>query len=332
MLLPNHQATAPVTTTVRGSGTAHGSAIITALEAAWAAIRQQHPEISAAVIITGSGTSQRGVREGYRLRGHYWPERWVTSGPGERLAPELFVAGELLDDGTQAVLEVMRYEAAHALAAVRGIKDCSAAGNRYHNRRFAALAAEVGLRPLERAHKILGMSSRRITDQTVTAYAGLIAAITAARLPYLTEPPATGGENAAEGPAAPGRRDGHRITVGRACVPPRRIQLTPRTLDDGPVICGLCGATFKPPHAQARLSPVPALPCGTAAGCGAGTTSGSAAEPGRIARSTSPDSRSLRPIALKPHLQRTTWRSCALPWPTALDRYMHQTSPRGQAT
>ena len=43
-------------------------------------------------------------------------------------------------------MEVMLHEAAHALAIRRGIKDTSAAGNRYHNKRFVALAAELGLR------------------------------------------------------------------------------------------------------------------------------------------------------------------------------------------
>jgi hypothetical protein len=38
----------------------------------------------------------------------------------------------------------MLHEAAHALATWRGIKDTSAACNRYHNKRFVVLAAELG--------------------------------------------------------------------------------------------------------------------------------------------------------------------------------------------
>ena len=37
-------------------------------------------------------------------------------------------------------------EAAHTPATMRDIKDTRAAGNRYHNKRFVALAAELGLR------------------------------------------------------------------------------------------------------------------------------------------------------------------------------------------
>jgi hypothetical protein len=47
----------------------HGSRIIAALERAWAAIQDQHPE----VIITGAETSQKGTLEGDQLRGHHWP-------------------------------------------------------------------------------------------------------------------------------------------------------------------------------------------------------------------------------------------------------------------
>ena len=123
----------------------YGSQIITALEQAWSAIRDQHPGIPDVVIVTGAGSNQKGLPKGYALRGHHWPGRWVTD-PAEPRMPELFMAGELLAAGGRAVLEVMLHEAAHALAAVRGIKDTSAEGNRYHNKRFMALAAEMGLR------------------------------------------------------------------------------------------------------------------------------------------------------------------------------------------
>ena len=73
----------------------HGSRIITALERAWAAIQARHPEVPDVVIVTGAGSHQKGTPEGYRLRGHHWPERWVTD-PAERRMPELFMAGELL--------------------------------------------------------------------------------------------------------------------------------------------------------------------------------------------------------------------------------------------
>ena len=142
----------------------HGSRIIAALERAWAAIQDQHPDVPDVVIVTGAGSNQKGTPEGYRLRGHHWPERWVLDGHDRPRAPELFIAGELLSAGGRAVVEVMLHEAAHALATRRGIKDTSAAGNRYHNKRFVALAAELGLRGPDcpgQDHRLVGLHPDR---------------------------------------------------------------------------------------------------------------------------------------------------------------------------
>ena len=170
----------------RGAGE-HGSRIILALEAAWGAIRDRHRDVPAVVLITGSGSRQRGTPEGYRLHGHHWPERWITGAEGEQRAPELFIAGELLSGGGRAVLEVMLHEGAHALAVARHIRDTSAEGNRYHNRRFTGLAAEMGLQAPERPVKVIGWSNCAITDETTRMYAGVIETIDQARLPFLLE-------------------------------------------------------------------------------------------------------------------------------------------------
>jgi hypothetical protein len=143
----------------------HGSRIIAALEHAWAAIQDQHPDVPDVVIVTGAGSNQKGTPEGYRLRGHHWPQRWVLDGQDGQRAPELFIAGELLSAGGRAVLEVMLHEAAHALATRRGIKDTSAAGNRYHNKRFVALAAELGLHSPDTPDKVTGWSGCTLTDE-----------------------------------------------------------------------------------------------------------------------------------------------------------------------
>ena len=65
---------------------------------------------------------------------------------------------ELLTDNERwrAVLEVMLRKAAHALAVVRGVRDPSAEGNRYHNKRFVALATEIGLAGPKRPEKVAG--------------------------------------------------------------------------------------------------------------------------------------------------------------------------------
>jgi hypothetical protein len=235
----------------------HGSRIITALERAWAAIRARHPEVPDVVIVTGAGSHQKGTPEGYRLRGHHWPERWVTD-PAERRMPELFMAGELLAAGGRAVLEVMLHEGSHALAVVRGIKDTSAEGNRYHNKRFVALATEMGLRGPDRPEKVIGWSDCRLTDETAAVYADVINAIDSARLPFLLdESLGTGGGEDGPGGGEDGedgqgedktqKRGGRRAAVECACQPPRKLHMTPKQIEDGPVICGVCSTPFEAP-------------------------------------------------------------------------------------
>jgi hypothetical protein len=234
----------------------HGSRIIAALECAWAAIQDQHPDVPDVVIVTGAGSNQKGTPEGYRLRGHHWPERWVLDGQDQPRAPELFIAGELLAAGGHLVVEVMLHEAAHALATRRGIKDTSAAGNRYHNKRFVALAAELGLRGPDVPDKVTGWSDCTLTGQEAyDSYADLAAAIDTARLrswptwPARPAPGDGGQDRGDDGAGKPAKRGGRRVAVECACQPgPRRIQLTPKQIEDGPIICSLCCAPFEPPE------------------------------------------------------------------------------------
>jgi len=109
----------------------------------------------------------------------------VTGRADWRRMPELFVAGELLAVGGGAVPAVMLHEAAHALAVIRGIRDTRAEGNRYHSKRFAALATETGLSGPARPEKVTGWSDCRTTGETTAAYHDVIAAIDSARLPFL---------------------------------------------------------------------------------------------------------------------------------------------------
>ena len=235
----------------------YGSQIITALEQAWAAIRDQHPEIPDVVIVTGAGSNQKGIPEGYRLQGHHWPERWITD-PAEPRMPELFVAGELLAAGGRAVVEVMLHEAAHALAVARGIKDTSSEGNRYHNKRFVALGVELGLRGPDRPEKVIGWSDCQITDETAADYTDVISAIDTARLPFLPGGRLVtgggngqgGGEDGEDGQdeGKPKKRGGRHDAVECKCELPRKLHITPKQREVGPIICGVCHAPFEPPE------------------------------------------------------------------------------------
>jgi hypothetical protein len=66
-----------------------------------------------------------------------------------------------------------------------------------------------------------------------------------------------GGEDPGDdGPAAPAKRGG-RVAAECACLPqPRRLQLTPKQIEDGPIICGLCCAPFEE-SGEDRTDPAP---------------------------------------------------------------------------
>jgi hypothetical protein len=153
------QAPVPVAEPVAARELDHGARIITALEDAWAAIRRRHPDVPRAVLITGTKKQHGGARLGHFGAGLWAVPQQAQDGAEDRTherAPELFVAGELLGQGGREVLAVMVHEAAHGVAHTRGIADTSSAG-RYHNRKFVAIAEELGLRtPNEMIFKVVG--------------------------------------------------------------------------------------------------------------------------------------------------------------------------------
>ncbi|WP_073229313.1 hypothetical protein [Streptomyces sp. NBRC 110465] len=181
----------------------HGSRIITALEAAWAAIRAQHPEVPHVLMITGTGRSRTGI-----TWGHFGEKRWTVEtsiGNVGGRTHELFAGGELLSLGGLRTVQTLLHEAAHALAHVRGIKDTSS-DYRYHNKRFVKLAEELGLTGPATPANVIGWSDCTITDAAAQRYATVIETLDAARLPYVHDPiavmlgkgtrPTTGGDDA----------------------------------------------------------------------------------------------------------------------------------------
>ena len=112
------------------------SRILKVLEDIWLEIRRRHPEIPPVVIIIASGTDGKQARWG-----HHAPGRWHVAG---ETRTEIMISGEGLRRPPRDVLGTLLHEAAHALAAARGIQDTSRQG-RYHNIRFAQLARELGI-------------------------------------------------------------------------------------------------------------------------------------------------------------------------------------------
>jgi hypothetical protein len=166
------EMTTTETTTETAPAKKHtGSAVVQLLERVWERIRQNHPELPDAVIVTGMGANPGGLKWG-----HFRAEGWeVVQQEGAALRMnEMFMAGETLAKGAKQVLQTMLHEGAHTLARVRDIQDTSRQ-HRWHNAKFRALAEEMGLRyPEAQADKALGFSAVVLTDETTAEYADLL--------------------------------------------------------------------------------------------------------------------------------------------------------------
>lgn len=235
----------------------HGGKLIAALESTWAAIKANHADVPDVVMITGTQKQHGGDRWG-----HYGADHWAVPEEDKgRRAPELFIAGEAIAKGGRWVLEVLLHEASHGVAHTRGIKDCSGDGNRYHNKRFVAIAEELGLQGPKESVKTHGWAFCSMPSATAARYAEVIEELDTARLPYRGIPAVTvpededqenGEDGAEDGEEKPKKkRAGRRLGVICQCVTPegkprRRLQLTPKSLEDGPIICGNCREEFTP--------------------------------------------------------------------------------------
>jgi hypothetical protein len=138
------------------------SRLVAALEGTWTAIRARHPEVPEVVIVVAAGSDPHARR---LTLGHFAAGRWQltqpTSGqPAERA--EVLVGGEGLRRAPTDVLGTLLHEAAHGLAHARGIQDTSRQG-RYHNKRYAQLAGELGLQVAEQAP--VGWTATTVPEQ-----------------------------------------------------------------------------------------------------------------------------------------------------------------------
>jgi hypothetical protein len=122
------------------------------------------------------------------------------------------------------------HEAAHGLAFARGVQDTSRQG-RYHNRRYATLARELGLEVL--ARDPIGWSVTSVPEATARAYAGQLQELAEALVLW----------RRLETAAASAGRSRNLL----ACVCPcgRRIRAAASTLADAPILCGACEEPFE---------------------------------------------------------------------------------------
>jgi hypothetical protein len=201
-------------------------ALIGALESAWAAIRTQHPELPAAVIVVASGSSS--AKSADLKYGHFASLRRQH---GDTRLPEVFVSGEGLRRTPAEVFTTLLHEAAHAIADVRNIQDTSRQG-RWHNKHFATLAGELGLTATKDPK--LGWSPCTLQPTTANQYASVLAELGDAMRAYRHP------EEVSEK-----TRSNSNNGLVLECDCPRKIRVSVKVADEGPIVCGVCDTPFR---------------------------------------------------------------------------------------
>jgi len=123
------------------------------------------------------------------------------------------------------------HEAAHGLAQARGIADTSR-GDRYHNRRYATLAGELGLDVA--IQPPIGWSATTIPDQTANRYAGQLEELQTAQVLW----------RRLKAPTAAGTGRGTCWPAAAPCG--RKLRAARTTLAEAPILCGACAQPFQP--------------------------------------------------------------------------------------
>ncbi|MQY12237.1 hypothetical protein SRB5_23700 [Streptomyces sp. RB5] len=135
------------------------------------------------------------------------------------------------------------------MAAARGIRDTSRAG-RYHNRRFLAIAEELGLEHADEPHASSGFSLVTLTPETKKRYRPAMERLSRALKAHTV---ATTAETtrAFRGPAARHGSSGGGVRVKAVCDCGRNVRVVPSVLAQAPIVCGGCGKPFRIPETAA---------------------------------------------------------------------------------
>lgn len=162
--------------------------------------------------------------------------------------PDLAAPEGLIDEsssacGTELSFERLLHEAAHGLAAARGVRDTSRAG-RYHNRRFLAVADELGLEHPADAHPSSGFSLVVMRPETRRRYSATISRLRRALGAHLANTSGTEPGRAFRGPAARHSSSGGGVRAKAVCGCGRNVRVVPSVLAKAPIVCGGCGKPF----------------------------------------------------------------------------------------
>jgi hypothetical protein len=163
-------------------------------------------------------------------------------------APESLIGESSSACGVGLSFERLLHEAVHGVAAARGIRDTSRAG-RYHNRRFLAIAEELGLDHPEEPHPSSGFSLVVLTSETRRRYRPTIERLQRALKAYSSATEKDTGKSF-RGPAARHGSSGGGVRVKAVCDCGRNVRVVPSVLAQAPIVCGACGKPFRIPDAS----------------------------------------------------------------------------------
>jgi hypothetical protein len=186
-------------------------------------IRRHHGEIPPVVIIIASGTASKQAKWG-----HHAPRRWHHANTEHA---EVMISGEGLRRTPLDVLGTLLHEAAHVLADARGITDTSRQG-RYHNKKYALLAEELGLEVAEDSQ--FGWTITKVSVITAQKYESRLLALDDAMTLWRSD----------EHHARTARRDTNLIAA--VCPCGRKIRVASSTLREAPIVCQGCVGYFEP--------------------------------------------------------------------------------------
>lgn len=211
-------------TAMRQPGGFSSAGMVSALEHAWSGIRDRHDDVPPAVIIVGPGSP---ARPSMPMKwGHFVESQWQY---GTDVLSEVLVSGEGLARSVDEVLATLLHEAAHGVAFVRKVQDTSRQG-RWHNKRFAQLASELGLL-VAQAPKI-GWSVTTLAPGTLRGYGEVVEGLDAALKAYR--------HPTAIGPSKATSRNGAVLV----CTCGRKIRASMTVAAQGPIVCGVCDDVF----------------------------------------------------------------------------------------
>ncbi len=187
----------------------------------WADTRAVHPTLPPVSIVVSTE----------RPSADHSHDRW-----GDGSALQIVVSRETLEQGAEAVLTAVIHDAAHLRNWAAGVVDTTRHGH-YHNARFRTSAEALGLSWPEGQLAPPSVGFRDVSfaqparDCMPPLLLGTLQAAITDVLPELA-------------PRRGSKQTSPRVTAECQCQPARKIQITPRALEQGPIICGICQGAF----------------------------------------------------------------------------------------